>query len=150
MKAFKHVYKIYAPIANVWRAITDAGEIQKWGGGPNVIMNDSINFRFRLWNGNIIGQNLEVIKEKHLKQTWWKGEWVEPSHVTFTLSEYQGITTIELIHENLPDDEAESFEEGLEIYYMGPMKEMVEEEFKIQNNLEHRSNQHLELLTSQE
>jgi activator of HSP90 ATPase len=121
----KQTYEIKAPIKEVWRALTDEEIIQEWGGSP-VKMDDKVGTEFEFWGGDIWGKNLEVESGKKLVQEWFGGDWKEPSKVTFVLSEKDGVTTVELTHENLPDEEVDNFDDGWKEYYMGPIKELLE------------------------
>ncbi len=125
MKTIKQIYRIKALPAMVWQALVDPEVIERWGGGP-VKVDDKVGTKFELWGGDIYGKNTEVVKEKRLVQDWFGGDWPEPSKVTFTLNGEGNETVLELLHENVPDDEADSFDEGWKKYYLGPMKEMLE------------------------
>ncbi|MBU2607935.1 MAG: SRPBCC domain-containing protein [Chloroflexi bacterium] len=125
MKSIKQTYRIQAPVSRVWHALADPAVIESWGGGP-VKMDDHVGTRFELWGGDIYGVNTEVVKEKKLAQDWFGGDWPKPSKVTFTLDEEGSQTTLILLHEDVPDDEVDSFDEGWKEYYLGPMKELLE------------------------
>lgn len=126
-KIIKH-YKIQSPIEKVWDALVNPEVIEKWGAGPNVKMSAEVGQEFRLWNGQIYGENTEVHENSRLVQNWYGGEWKEPSIVTINLQTREpGVTNIELVHINLPDDEVESFEKGWDEFYFGPMKALLEE-----------------------
>jgi uncharacterized protein YndB with AHSA1/START domain len=98
MKSFTKRYTIRAPAEKVWGALVDPALIERWGAGPGVVMSEEPGASFRLWGGDIHGKNIEV-------ERWSK---------------------LVLIHENLPDDEAASVNEGWDDYYMLPLKELVE------------------------
>jgi len=44
----------------------------------------------------------------------------------FTLSEKDGVTTVDLTQTNIPDSELEDIEKGWKSYYMGPLKDLLE------------------------
>lgn len=125
MKTVKQKYSIKAPIEKVWQALTDPSVIEEWGGGP-AKMKDEEGFRFSLWGADIFGTNTKVVKNKQLVQDWYGGKWDEPSIVTFNLKEENGKTEVELIHENIPDEEAKDIAKGWKTYYLGPLKELLE------------------------
>ena len=125
MKVVKQTYEINAPVDKVWDALINPNQIEKWGGGP-AEMNDQEGSEFKLWGGDIYGKNIKVIKNKMLVQEWIEGDWDKPSIVTFNLSESDGKTTVELIHTDIPDNQAKDIEEGWRDYYMIPLKELVE------------------------
>lgn len=125
MKSFTQDYVIKAPLEKVWQAFVDPAIIKQWL-GSSAKMDEQVGSKFELWDGDIHGINTEVVPNKKLVQDWYGGSWPEPSKVIFNLSEKEGITEIELVHENLPDDGASEFESGWRDYYMGPMKKLLE------------------------
>jgi|SRR6185369_3707120 len=125
MKTIKQTYHINAPVEKVWHALVNAKDINEWGGGP-ADMGDKVGTEFSLWGGDIHGTNKEVVLHKKLVQEWFGGKWDEASHLTFVLTAKNKSTEVELIHENVPDQEAKDIEEGWKDYYMHPLKEFVE------------------------
>lgn len=127
MKTIKQTYLINSPVEKVWQALIDPKIIEDWGGGP-AKMSAEVGFEFSLWGGDIHGKNIEVIPNTKLVQDWMAGKWKEYSKVTFNLSEEDGKTKVELIHENIPDKEAKEIEDGWKRYYLGPLKKLLENE----------------------
>lgn len=125
MKTIKQTYTINASVENVWKALIDPKIIDKWGGGP-AKMDDKVGTKFSLWGGEIYGKNIKVSENKELKQEWFEGKWDKPSKVTFSLKEKGNKTEIKLLHEDVPDDEADDIDEGWKTYYLGPIKELLE------------------------
>lgn len=125
MKSIKQTYAINASIDKVWDAFVNPNIIDKWGGGP-ARMSDRKGFEFELWGGEIYGKNIEVVKHKKLVQEWFSGKWDKPSIVTFLLSFSGNKTTVELIHTDIPDNEADDISKGWKDYYMIPLKQLVE------------------------
>lgn len=126
-KIIKKVYKISAPIEQVWKALVDPKIIDEWGGGP-AKMDGKIGTEFRLWDGDIHGKNIEVVEEKKLVQEWFGGDWQEPSKVTFTLESENNKTILQLEHTDVPFDEVDDIDQGWDDYYLGPLKELLEKE----------------------
>ena len=125
MKTIKQAYLIDAPIEKVWNALVVPKEIENWGAG-SAKMDDKVGTKFELWGGDIHGKNTRVVKNKILEQDWYGGDWPQPSKVTFLLSEENGKTKLDLIHENVPDEEAKNIDEGWKDYYLGPLKDYLE------------------------
>lgn len=113
------------PLSKVWRALVDPKIIDKWGGGP-AKMSDKEGFEFTLWGGEVFGKNLEVVKNKTFVQDWSCKGWSKPSRVTFTLTHKGGLTTVHLLHENVPDNELDDISEGWKRYYLGEIKKLLE------------------------
>lgn len=125
MKTIKQSYIIKAPLEKVWQALIDPKIIDDWGGGP-AVMEDKEGFEFSIWGGDISGKNLEVITNKKLVQEWKEDDWDNFSKVSFTLSKEGDKTKLDLLHEDIPDSEAKDIEDGWKTYYLGPLKELLE------------------------
>ncbi len=126
MKTIKQEYLIDAPVEKVWKALVDPKQIGEWGAGPNVKMNENVGTKFSLWGGDVHGENTKVVENRVLEQDWFGGDWDEPSKVKFTLSDEDGKTKIELVHENIPDNETKDIDDGWRRYYLGPLKDYLE------------------------
>ena len=125
MGMIQQVYLINASPEQVWQALVDPIEIEKWGGGP-VKMSDKVGAAFSLWDGDIWGTNTKVEPEHLLVQDWYGGKWEKPSEVSFTLEKEGNGTKVTLLHTEVPDKEIASFEEGWNEYYLGSLKEYLE------------------------
>ena len=121
----KRSYKINAPVEKVWQALVDSKEIEGWGGGP-AVMDDKVDTEFKLWGGDIHGKNTHVVKGERLIQDWYSGDWVEPSNLTIKLKSQGDKTLVDLLHENVPDDEAREIDDGWNRYYFGEIKRYLE------------------------
>ena len=126
MKTLKKTYEIKAPADRVYRALTDETVMEKWSGQP-VRMNARPGGEFMLWDGSIHGVNREVNKNK-IVQDWQEKKWDKPSKVTFKLEEQEGLTKLELLHEEIPEASFSSIVKGWDEYYLGPLKQIVEKE----------------------
>lgn len=125
MKTIRQTYSIKAPIERVWQALVDPKEIEGWGAGP-AEMDDKVGTLFKLWGGDVHGKNVEVIEDKRLVQEWYGGDWPEPSKVTISLQADGDDTVLNLVHEDIPDKEAGSIDDGWNRYYFGEMKKYLE------------------------
>jgi uncharacterized protein YndB with AHSA1/START domain len=128
MKTLQQTYLIKAPIAEVWQSLVNVDYIQGWGGGP-AKMDDKVGTEFSLWGGSIWGENLEVVPNQKLVQAWYSDEepkWRKPSKVTFNLHSENGSTRLELLHEAVPDQNADDIDKGWKDYYLGPLKNYLE------------------------
>lgn len=90
-------------------------------------MDANVGSKFSLWDGDIKGTNIKVVAERELAQDWFGGKWDESSQVVFLLSEKDGVTTVELKQENIPDSEAADIADGWKSYYIGPLTDLLEE-----------------------
>jgi uncharacterized protein YndB with AHSA1/START domain len=87
MKDFKKYFIITARPDQVYLALTTEATIQLWS-GDKVEMKPEAGTEFSLWDGSIVGKNLEFEKDKKIVQQWYFGEQGEPSIVTLKLHEH--------------------------------------------------------------
>ena len=109
----------------VFEALTKAELVAEWS-GTEAVMNDKVGSKFSIWDGDMYGMNLEVVKNKKLVQEWCTKEWDEASRVTFTLVPQGKTTLVELLHENVPEKSVQSYADGWKQYYLGAIQEMFE------------------------
>lgn len=127
MKDFKKYFIIPAEPEDVFAALTNPFTIELWTGYP-AVMDANPGTEFSLWEGNITGNNIEVIENTKLVQEWYFGDQEEKSIVTIKLFENKKGTQVELNHKNIPDDDYENITEGWIEYYFGAIKEFFEVE----------------------
>ncbi|MGQ1908306.1 SRPBCC domain-containing protein [Marinifilum sp. RC60d5] len=125
MKEFNCNYNIGASQEEVFNAFTNSFQIELWTGYP-AKMDDKVGTIFSLWEGDITGCNLEIVKDYKLVQEWFFGETEHPSIVTILLKKSGKDTRIELNHTNIPDDAYEEIVEGWEEYYLASIKNFLE------------------------
>lgn len=126
MKDYKNYYILPAPPEEVYQALTFAPTIQLWT-GESVEMSTEPGSEFSLWDGSIVGKNLEFEPGKKLVQEWYFGEQENPSIVTIKLHEHKQGTSVELRHTNIPDDSYENMVEGWNEAYFGALQEFYDE-----------------------
>lgn len=124
----KQTYLVNSSLGEVWKALTNPKYIDAWGGGP-ARMDGKVGTKFELWGGDIHGKNIEVVPKKKLTQEWFGGNWDHPSIVTFTLTGEKDAVKINLLHTDVPDNEAKDIDEGWKEYYLGPLKEYLENKY---------------------
>ena len=127
MKNFKKYYEISASPEDVYLALTNPATIQLWT-GDLAEMSTEPNSEFSLWDGSIVGRNIEFEASKKIVQEWYFGEQDEESIVTIKLHHAKKGTSVELIHTNIPDDAFEDISEGWDEYYLGALIDFYEEE----------------------
>ena len=125
MKSIIKKYIIHSDSKTVWRVLTEPKLIEKWT-GSRCKMSGEQGSEFSLWNGDIWGKNIIVVKEKQLIQEWYAGTWSEPSIAKFDLEEKGENTFLILEHSNIPDEEAEAIDRGWDMYYLEPIKLLSE------------------------
>jgi activator of HSP90 ATPase len=126
MKDFKKYYILNATPEEVYAALTNPATIQLWSGEP-AIMSTEPNTEFSLWDGSIVGLNIEFEASKKIVQQWYFGDQEEPSIVTFKLFEDKNKTSLELRHTNIPDDDYADIVDGWNDIYIGSLIEFYED-----------------------
>ncbi|WP_421918497.1 SRPBCC domain-containing protein [Marinifilum sp.] len=125
MKEFTYQFTISASQEEVYNALTNSFQIELWTGYP-ATMNDKVGTIFSLWEGDISGCNLEMLKDYKIVQEWFFGETEHPSIVTILLKKAGKDTRIELSHTNIPDDDYEEIVEGWKEFYLNSVKNFLE------------------------
>jgi activator of HSP90 ATPase len=129
MKTFKKYNELTAEPELVYKALTTAITIQLWSGAP-AEMSTEPGSEFSLWEGDIVGKNIEFKENKLIVQNWYFDGKTDESMVTIKLHEgkKKGSTSVELIHTNIPEEDYQSFAEGWDEYYFGALLEFFTEE----------------------
>jgi activator of HSP90 ATPase len=127
MKDFKKYFTISAPPQDLYLALTNPLTIHLWS-GEEAVMSTEPGSEFSLWEGSIAGKNLEFEKDKKIVQQWYFGEQPEPSIVTIKLHPDKEGTSVELRHNNIPDEAYDDIVEGWINAYFGSIQEFYEEE----------------------
>lgn len=125
MKDFKKYYHIPAPPDEVYLALTNPLSIELWT-GDKAEMSTEPGSEFSLWDGSIVGRNIEFVPDKKIVQQWYFGDQEEESIVTITLHPDKGETSIELKHSNIPDKEYQEFADGWDEYYFAALREFYD------------------------
>jgi activator of HSP90 ATPase len=127
MKNYKKYIKLPVPPEEVYLALTRPTSIQLWTGAA-VEFEEKPEAEFSLWDGDIVGKNLEFEYGKKIVQQWYFGEDNEPSIVTIKLHEDKAGTSMEFNQTNIPDEDFEDFTEGLNGYFFAGLQEFFEED----------------------
>jgi uncharacterized protein YndB with AHSA1/START domain len=81
---------------------------------------------FTAWDGYITGKTLELKPYSRIVQAWRTSEFPDESldsRLEILLEAAKKGTKLTLIHSNIPDDQADSYESGWDDNYFKPMKE---------------------------
>lgn len=127
MKDYKQYYIIPAEPEEVYLALTNPLTIQLWT-GDLAEMSTEPGSEFSLWDGSIVGKNLEFTEGKKIVQEWYFGDQPAPSIVTIKLHPHKKGTSIELRHTNIPDTDYADITEGWDQTYFGALQEFYEDE----------------------
>jgi activator of HSP90 ATPase len=126
MQDFKKYFIISAPPEDVYRALTHPATIHLWS-GEEAEMSTEAGSEFSLWEGSIVGKNIEFVEDKKIVQHWYFGDQPEDSIVTILLHKHPEGTSVELRQTNIPDDAYNEIVEGWNETYFGSLREFYEE-----------------------
>ncbi len=125
MKDFKKYYILNAPPEEVYIALTNPATIQLWT-GEVADMSTEPGTEFSMWEGSIVGKNIEFEEGKKIVQQWYFDQ-EEESIVTLKLHEHKQGTSVELRHTNIPDDEYNDIVDGWNDTYFRSLDEFYDE-----------------------
>ena len=76
---------------------------------------------FSLWDGSIVGKNLEFQENRKIVQQWYFGDETAESVVSILLHPHPKGTSVELIHVNIPDQDYNDIVQGWNNNYFGEL-----------------------------
>lgn len=127
MKDFKKYFIIPASPDDVYKALTVDTTIELWT-GDKAEMKPEPGSEFSLWDGSIVGKNLEFEENKRIVQQWYFGDQPEASIVTIKLHEHEQGTSMEVRHTNIPDGDYDDISEGWTHSYAAGLIEFYDEQ----------------------
>ena len=127
MPDFKKYYRLPATPEEVYTSLTNPLTIELWT-GETAEMSTEPGSEFSMWEGSIVGKNLEFEENKKIVQQWYFDGQPEDSIVTIKLHPDKDGTSVELKHTNLPAEEYNDLVEGWNNSYFGALAEFFEVE----------------------
>ena len=136
--SLKTTITINAPAAQVWQALINPEIVKQYFFGTNVESawkKGSPVIWSGEWEGKAYqdrGTVLDITPGEYLKYSYWSsmsGTEDKPENyqnVSYTLTEKDGVTTLEIGQENIKDEAAKEHSEQNWQHIFGKMKEMVE------------------------
>lgn len=126
MKDFKKYYLIPATPDEVYLALTNPVTIELWT-GEAAEMSTEPGSEFSMWEGSIVGKNLEFEPGKKIIQQWYFDGQSEESVVTIKLHTDKAGTSAELKHTNIPDSDYDDMVDGWNDSYFGALISFYQE-----------------------
>ncbi len=124
MKDFKKYFKLSASPADLYNALTNPTMIEIWTGEP-AVMSTEPGTEFSLWDGEIVGKNIEFVPDFKIVQNWYFDEEAN-SVVTIKLHPDKQGTNVEVHQTNIPDEAFDNISEGWESDYFGSLQELFD------------------------
>src|SRR3989344_20148 len=124
MKTIKQIVHINASPQEVYEAFVDAKKHAEFT-GTNVKFENKVGGKFDIWDGELTGENVELVEGKKIVQKWQANDWPEGhfSDLTITLEADGDGTRLVLVQKNVLDDKADEIDDGWRKDYWQPMKE---------------------------
>jgi activator of HSP90 ATPase len=124
MREFKKYFKFDASPADLYNALTNPAMIEIWT-GETAIMSTEPGSEFSIWDGEIVGRNIEFVTGHKIVQEWFFGE-ESNSVVTIKLHPEKSGTNMEVYQTNIPDEAYDNIAGGWESDYIGSLKELFD------------------------
>jgi activator of HSP90 ATPase len=118
VKDLKKYYMLPATPEEVYTALTNPLTLELWT-GEKAEMSTEPGSEFSLWEGSIVGKNLEFEDGKKIVQQWYFDGQSDESIVTIKIHPDQHGSSVELRHVNIPDDDFNDIAEGWNDSYFG-------------------------------
>jgi activator of HSP90 ATPase len=125
VKDYKKYYLLPASPEEIYTALTNPFTIELWTGEP-AVMSTEPGTEFSMWDGSIIGKNIEFVEGKKIVQQWYFDGQPEESIVTIKLHDDKNGTSAELRHTNIPDEAFADITGGWDDAYFGSLIEFFE------------------------
>jgi activator of HSP90 ATPase len=122
LKDFKKYYLLPATPEEIYTALTNPLTLELWTGEP-AEMSTTPDTEFSLWDGSIVGKNLEFEQDKKIVQRWYFDGQDAESIVTIKLHPDRRGTSAELKHTNIPDADYNDMVDGWDESYFGALFE---------------------------
>lgn len=105
----------------------DSKKHSKFTGSPAKI-NREVGGRFSIYDGDLVGLNLELVPDQKIIQSWRSSDWTEGhySRATFSLKKVEQGTHLTFTQTGVPEEHYDDISQGWRDYYWTPMKEMLE------------------------
>ena len=95
--------------------------------GSTVSMSRQVGGKFKVYDGDIQGVNLELIPDQKIVQSWRYSDWPKGrySKATFALKAIPGGTHLSFTQRGIPEVFCDDIRQGWRDYYWAPMKEIL-------------------------
>ena len=119
-RTIKQVVTFKASPHEVYEALMDSKKHAQFTGGKANISRE-VGGRFTAFDGYSEGENLELVPDRKIVQTWRGSDWPEGhySKATFTLTKVEGGTRLTFTQTGVPEDQYEDVSQGWRDYLLG-------------------------------
>ncbi|HSW58186.1 MAG TPA: SRPBCC domain-containing protein [Dehalococcoidales bacterium] len=95
--------------------------------GSDCRISRRVGGRFSLYGGDISGENLELIPDHKIVQSWRYADWPEGvfSKAAFVLEKTETGTRLTFTQSGVPDDKYADIKQGWKDYYWSPLRTLL-------------------------
>ena len=125
-KTIRQSVTFNAKAHDVFEALMDSKKHAKFTGAPAKISR-KVGGKFSAFGDYMQGENLEIIPDKKIVQTWRSTDLPEGvvTKTTYSFRQEKGKTKLSFLHSGVPANQYEDFRKGWIEYYWDPMKKML-------------------------
>jgi activator of HSP90 ATPase len=111
----------------IYEALLDAGQFRAFSGGRAAQIDRAPGGAFSLFDGHIVGRNVELAAARRIVQAWRAASWPEGvySIARFELLEQAGGARVVLHHTGFPPEMAEGLASGWIENYWTPLRKFL-------------------------
>ena len=122
-KTIKQTVIFKASPHEVYEALMDSKKHAQFTGAPAKILRE-IGGKFKVYGDYIDGENIELVPDTKIVQTWHGSEWPKGhySTVIFLLKKVKEETQLDFTHEGVPEEHCENIDKGWVEHYWNKMK----------------------------
>ena len=126
-KSIRQTATFKASPHEIYEMLMDSKKHSQFTGGEAKISRKE-GGKFTVYGGDISGQNLELIPDQKIVQSWRYSDWPEGvySKATFALEAVEKGARLTFTQSGVPDDKFEDIKQGWKDYYWEPIKAMTE------------------------
>lgn len=126
-KTIRQSVTFNAKAHDVFEALMDSKKHAKFTGGPAKISRKA-GGKFSVYNDYIGGENLEIIPDKKIVQTWHSSDLPKSliTKTTYNFKQDKGKTKLVFTHSGVPENRYEDLRKGWIDFYWTPLKAMLE------------------------
>jgi activator of HSP90 ATPase len=126
-KTIRQSVTIKASPHEVYEALMDSKKHAEFT-GAKVKMGRKTGEKFSVYDGEIEGENLELVPDQKIVQSWRYSDWPEGqySRAVFSFTPVPRGTRLSFTQTGVPEGAYEDIRQGWRDYYWEPMKKMLE------------------------
>ena len=126
-KTIRQSVTFNAKAHDVFEALMDSKKHAKFTDSPAKISR-KVGGKFTAYGDYMEGENLEIIPDKKIVQSWRSNDLPKGvvTKTTYSFKQEKGKTKLTFTHSGVPEDQYEEFRKGWIDFYWTPMKAMLE------------------------